>query len=242
MGNKKARYPIRYWLGKFESWLIVMRGGSKLRTYDDVLERFFATFPHKKGLEEFTSIDVSDYKTIRATQISDRSLKLELWYLRVFWRWLVEDNGLCLPTIRKAFNSGDWKPSTTALTLSQVNALLAACDSDDDRRIILKIMAGGKCPGKRLPRITAAAQRAGLAPGFSLGKLRIFTINRLAREVVQTYCNQLLDTLAPESKTASNSLRTVESSSLEVGSSIRDCHDHPSPVDRVNQQKACSEG
>src|ERR1700676_5209247 len=91
----RPRYPIRVWLGKFESWLLVMKGRSAFRNYDRVLERLFEMFPGKTCCSQFTSIDIADYKAIRQKKgIGSLGLNYELNMLKAFWRSLQQDCGL----------------------------------------------------------------------------------------------------------------------------------------------------
>src|SRR6266550_5550156 len=188
MSNKKPRYPIREYLGQFEAWLLVMYRSNTFRKYDRTLERFFSTFPKYTGIEQFTSVDIADYKLIREQSgAAKSSIYLELNQLHIFWRWLIMDKGLSISNPARAFKN-NYKARHTRksnLSLTDLNSLLSEC-SVPYKRIVLNVIQGVPCPRKARKEIRDAAARAGLAD-FQLYELRLVVMRRLSREIVQTY-------------------------------------------------------
>ena len=224
MKAKKAKYPLRIWLGQYEKWVLVMHGGKHLRRYDRVLERFLSLFPHKKGVEQFTSLDVADYRAIRLQKgIAIATVTRELGVIYSFWKWLIEDKDLLLNNPARAFkniNYGITAVRRTQLGLADVNRLLSECTSIRDKRNVLEIMKGGSCPrGKARRNIVEAAMRVGLV-GFAPYYLKLMTRTRLSRDIVQAYCDQILNTLPTETETSSNTLATVQTTALDEGAAI----------------------
>lgn len=197
MKVQKARYPVREFLGKFESWLITMGRSSAMYHYDRVLERLFEMFPAKVCCSQFTSIDIADYKSIRlAKGISELSLDYELGMLKGFWRWLREDQGLPLNNPVRAFirQTKGSKRYAKGISLVEVNRVLAIC-SVKEKRAILAVMQGSRVPSFRLSKqIRERAESVGV-PDFRLGRLKLLITNRLARDIVQSYCKQLSESL-----------------------------------------------
>ncbi len=245
MGNKKAtpRYEIREWLGKFESYLLIMKGREVFRYYDKVLERLFAMFPNHTGLEQFTTVDIADYKLARVQQgKKELSIVYELYVFYAFWRWLMEDKGLPLYNPARAFkNNRPSKSKKINISLGELNRLLAEC-SPHEQRVVLNVIQGVPCPkGKPRQVIRDAAARAGL-PAFDLYELKLNLHRRLNREIIEFYCQQLLRALPLEPKLDGNAFATIEGPSLNERPPI--CHgDHyPLVVNRVNEQEPSPEG
>lgn len=90
-----ALYPVRKYLGKYESWLLKLYGHGALRYADRHLERFFADFPKSWGLEDYAITDVEDYaERLLQSGKTEGVVHLRLTAVRRFWRWLIEDMGL----------------------------------------------------------------------------------------------------------------------------------------------------
>jgi len=88
------KYPVRKYLGKYESWLLKLYGHGALRYADRHLERFFSEFPKSWGLEDYAITDVEDYaEKLLASGKSEGVVHLRLTAVRRFWRWLIEDMG-----------------------------------------------------------------------------------------------------------------------------------------------------
>ncbi|SRR6266403_545809 len=245
MGNKKAtpRYPVREWLGKFESYILIMKGRKVFVFYDKVLERLFAMFPNHIGLEQFTTVDIADYKLARIQQgKKELSIVYELYVFYAFWRWLMEDKGLPLYNPARAFkNKHISKSKKINISLGELNRLLAEC-SPHEKRVVLNVIQGVPCPkGKPRQVIRDAAARAGL-PAFDLYELKLNLQRRLNRDIIQAYCQQLLDALPPEPKLNGNTLTTVQAAASNERPPI--CHGdyHPPVVDGVNEQEPSPEG
>ena len=216
MKNKKPRFPIREYLGKFEAWILVMKGRSAFRNYDRVLERLFEMFPGKTCCSQFTSIDIADYKAIRQKKgIQEYSLWHELRMIRNFWKYLQEDCGLAVANpVRALQNRPGGHDYAKGITLDEVNKLLAEC-SVKDQRAILQVIQGGKLPRKRDRQgINEAVVRAGLKD-FDLYKLKLRISNGLSRDIVVDYCSRLLkDIDQPANPVASESSIDLRTASL----------------------------
>jgi len=225
MSNKKApRFPVGLWLGKYEHWLITLKGETSLRFADPTLNRFLETFPNKKGLEEFTSVDVADYRAIREAQgVSCVTLRRELLVLRAFWKWLIEDRELAVVPIKRAF---DLHVEQTAIrkrvgiTLACIKRLLEEC-SPEIREVVFDIMLGNyPLPrGKRAAAIYVAARKAGLRD-FILSKLRIRVMQRLGKDIIKSYLQELRHTFTQKTEPSADSLTDIKASIAASGSSI----------------------
>lgn len=239
MSNKKARYEIRTWLGRYEKWLLVMKNGSVLEHHDQVLEQFLATFPDKRGLEEFSSIDVADYRVLREKKgVKPDTLRKELQILKAFWTWLTVDRELPLLPIYRAF---DIKVEPAKLgppnsfSLVSLERLLTHCHPII-AEVVLNIVTGkqGRCSRYRVNAIRAAAKQAGIRD-FNMGMLKLGRRKRLSREIVQAYCDQLRDTLSSKSKTNGNSFAGIQLTPPDIRPAICDSTYTSSAVSGVDK-------
>lgn len=192
MGIKKPRYPTREYLGKFESWLLIMKSSKTFRAYDKALERLFTMFPHRTGVEQFLSTDMADFKVIGLQNGRTlRSIEYDLRMYYIFWRWLMEDKGLPINNPARAFKQWKSEPSGKSLVgLTEVNLLLDQC-SPTDKKIVLQVMCGRGSTWKARKIVRDAASKAGLVD-FNLGSLKIATTHKLSRDIIIAYCESLL--------------------------------------------------
>lgn len=241
MKKQKPRFPVREYLGKFSKWLLVMRGRSSFRSHDKVLERLFKMFPGRTGVEQFTSVDIADYRQLRLKQgISDVTLKVELSQLKGFWRWLIEDLRLPVNNPVRAFQSqcskSQFRTSKQFLSLTEVNRLLDECPTTSTKRSVLRAVQGYDQLGHVARNIIRdAALRAGLI-GFSLSNLKIATKSRLNREIVQAYAQQLLDALPQETQLYGNAIATVQVPTLIEGTPISNSNNGTLVIGEINQE------
>ena len=245
MRGHKQKYPLREYLGAFEKWILVMKGGVCMRLYDKTLSRFFDMFSGKTSVEQFTSVDIADYKVIRLKQGTNiRSLTYELCMIRKFWKWLIEDKGLPLNDIA-AVAIVPYKLGNTVrrgnLSLDDVTRLLNECPSVGAKRVILEAMGGPTRSRKFGREIREAAVRAGLL-GFSLYHLQNRTMSRLSQDIVKRYCQQILDSLLQESKLDGNSTGAVQVAPVNVGATICNNSDYPLVGNRIDQQESSPKG
>jgi hypothetical protein len=245
MSNKKPkyskpRYEVREYLGKFEHWLLVMRGRNTFLAYDRLLERLLSMYPKYVGWEQFTSIDIADYEAARIRQgVSSYSLMMELRMFFYFWKWLIEDCGATCWNPARAYRNWRYDPKLRTkrdLCLADIDRLLEHLVSVKDKRTVLEIMAGGKVPsGKARKSIIDAAIKAEI-PGFSMRQLKSTFVSRLAKDVVQRYCEQVLNALPVETESDSNSFAAIKLPTLDEGTSVTDGYDYTTTVSGVNQE------
>lgn len=240
MKKQKPRYPVREYLGKFEKWLLVMRGRNTFLAYDRILERLLAMYPKYVGWEQFTSIDIADYEASRIhIGISSYSLMMELRMFFYFWRWLIEDCGATCHNPARAYKNWRYDPKLRTkkdLCLADIDRLLEHLVSVKDKRFVLEVMAGGKCPsGKARSSIIQAAIDAGI-PGFSLRQLKSTFVSRLALDIVKAYCQKILDTLPVEPKPTSHTLAAIKLPTLDEGATVSYCDDNGAAILVVNQK------
>lgn len=246
MANKKPRFPVREYLGSFEAWILVMKGRSAFRSYDSCLEQFFAAFPNKTGVEQFTSVDIADWKALKIKQgIAELTLHYYLGMIGNFWKWLIEDKELPINNPIRAYKravKGKYMLPRPRISLEELERFLACCPSNKERELVLRVVQGANCRGySRLVWCKRAADKAGLK-GFSLLQLKSALGNRLSREIVQAYCQKLRDAFPAESKPEGDTLTTVESATLNVWASVSDYRNNTPPIGRVDEEQSRSEG
>jgi hypothetical protein len=95
--KKIPRYPIDYWLGRYEAWWLTMYGKKGFLATCKNLESFFGFFVGYTGLENFTIAEVTDFFTWRILNGSSwYRITYEMYAVRKFWNWLTEDKNLPL--------------------------------------------------------------------------------------------------------------------------------------------------
>lgn len=240
MKKQKPKYSTREYLGRFSSWLLTMKGRVAWLRYDAVIECFLSTFPEKKGIEQFTSVDIADYRQIRLKQgLGYSTLQWELILLNNFWKWLIEDEKLPVNNPVRAFKyqlkiTSKYKTNKGMLSLDDVNRLIAECPTTCNKRLILEIMQGGTTPtGRTRHVIRDAALRAGIE-GFTFSQLKNYTRSRLTVDIIKAYCQKLLDALPLKAKDTSNTLTTVQSSALNEGASVSNSNSDLSMGEGIN--------
>jgi hypothetical protein len=138
----KPKYPVRYWLGKYESWLLHLYGRRSMLYNDKYLERFFSHFPEASSLEQFGTPDVEEYKRWREQEGNLSAFKImqEIKALERFFRFLIEDNKLPLPNPAKPFVKNVKLHSIVrrkkdSLRLSEYKRLIETCIEHEPRLI-----------------------------------------------------------------------------------------------------------
>lgn len=250
--NRKSltRYPVREWYGKYSKWVLVMKGGELLKWYSRTLDRFFGMFPDYKGLEQFTSVEIADYRVVRLRAgMTESTVAVELSYIHMMWQWLVQDKGLPLHSIVRAFkNRKPWNFSKLTrkgkLSLEQATRIMEHCEYTDAKRHILHVMKGGGCYVRPLwlrDDIYNAAERAGVKD-FKMVHLKLRAKNRLAQDIVKAYCDKILDTLPPKTQLSCNTLTTVEIAPPNEGATVENSNDNKLPISRILEQQLGAEG
>lgn len=81
---------LRTWQGKFESYVTLTTTRKTAVRYSKALDNFFDRFQDRKDPNEFTRVDVEDYKLFRLRDgVSPRTINYELGVVRSFWKWLM---------------------------------------------------------------------------------------------------------------------------------------------------------
>lgn len=249
--RRKPKYPVRLWLGKYEAWISVM--GKSLDTkklVSSTLERFLGLFPTYRGIEQFTTTDVADYIVIRERTQKPYLVDKDLWIIFRFWEWMIHQKGLFLYNIVNAYKNRAKHPcvltcrkSKKSLSLEEVSRLLNSCETIELKQFVIKVLARKPYWNKWRTKFgfewDRAVDRAGLPSDTDPTMIRARMwkgTNRLADDIIQTYCKQLLNSLAPKPELDSNSLATVEVTSLHERSTVTNGNNHLSSVDGINQQ------
>ena len=200
-----------------------------MRCYDGVLERLFAMFPKRTGVEQFVSMDIGDYVAVRTKQgAAQLSLNHELSMLSNFFKWCQEDQHLKVYNPAKIY-IGQWKaekvPNHKIFTLDKLNRLLDAVPLKE-KRIILSVIQGGKCPRYRAGNVIREAAKQLGFEGFSMGALKRACRNRLGKEIIEYYCRQVSDALPLEAQGDCDSFRGIQVAASNVRPSVGNSDDN----------------
>lgn len=230
--KKKPKYPVRKWLGKYSAHTAMLyKNVQAWESNEAAIERFLKSFPRYRSLEHFTATDFADYKALHPST--------DARPVRQFWIWLKSQG---LPLYQIALDSYRSPHKTNYnLDLNDMLRLLNECSSPELKR---KIISAVKGESAHIPvRLVAlneelrnAASRVGLPANFRLCHLKARVNKRLRQDLIESYCQKLLDTLSVEPKTTSDTFAAIEASSSNVWPSIGDSYHHLPTSIRVIQQ------
>lgn len=100
----QKQWLLRDWQGKYEKWVQNTCRHNTYLAYVTSLETFFDKFPEKKYLDDFSRLDLNDYKIWRIKDgVSAATINLECRVVQIFWRWLIDTYELPLPAIDKGY-------------------------------------------------------------------------------------------------------------------------------------------
>src|SRR6267142_2504411 len=190
------KYPVRKYLGKYESWLLHLYGRRSMLYNDKYLERFFSHFP-----------DVHQYKTWRENEgnISTFKIMQEIKCLERFFRYLIEDVKLPLSNPAKPFVKHInlkhiVRRKKDSLRLEEYKRLLEACVKFEPRLVqwMSGMIQGVKVIGQ--PNMTSqmagrlfkkVAMIAGM-PFMTMRLVKRSLKSGLWREIIREWTNKTL--------------------------------------------------
>lgn len=225
MPNLKPRFPLREWFGKFSAWYIYECDRKTHIIHSDSLELFFATFPKKTGVEQFTSTDVIDFVELqmKGNNVSQKAVEMKVVAINLFWKYLVDFQRLPgLFNIAKVYR----RQAVTPTEIKKRNSLsivetLRLVDCIDDVKVkheVLDLICGERVIfAKHTPRhepFKQGALKAGM-PWVGPDWLKTKINNRLQTELLKKYIEQVRAQL-PERPTQYGSFTQGSPSHLEV--------------------------
>ena len=260
------KYPVRKYLGLYESWLLHLYGRKSMLYNDKYLERFFDHFPQASSLEQFGTPDVHQYKMWRENvgNISSFKLMQEIKCLERFFRFLIEDQQLPLSNPAKPFVKHVnlhhiVRRKKDNLRLEEYKRLLEACVKFEPRLVqwMSGMIQGVKVIGS--PNMTSqmagrlfkkVAVIAGM-PYVTMRLVKRSLKSGLWREVIKDWANIQLtnlgykdsaDSSLKQAQFESHPMRKVNVSTLMEWATIRDPSNHIISIDGVKYKQMSPEG
>jgi integrase len=227
-GSAAIRYPVRTWLGKYESYLLTMYGSRSFYTADYLLEKFLTHFPNVRSLDEFSVVDISEYFRWRLEcGRNPHTLGQELQAVDRWYCWLIEDKGLPLLNPAKGFRSASEQrtKNENRLTLSEYRRLLDVCEAPA-RDYLVGLAFGqerktGWDPGQMGRYLCARFRELGL-PYTTIQAFRRAIRRSLWREIIRIHYKQVYDTLLEKPEPPSSALAEVQVPAADIRPTISD--------------------
>lgn len=140
-----TRLSVYDWQVRYEQFLRHTTSRGTLIRYCAVLDRFRKTFPDKKFPDQFSRIDVEDYKIVRSREgIKPRTVNLELAIIHAFFNWLIELSELPLINpVSKVKKIKGLPAVRRALSPQQITAVRNACLTWEERFLVELFLGTG---------------------------------------------------------------------------------------------------
>lgn len=208
--KKTPKYPIRKWFGRYSAYTAVELNLNRWLHTSKAIEFFLRAFPRYRSLEHFTSADVADFQAVNPSA--------HLLPVQRFWEWLILKGGIPIRQIvldptRKIIKT------KSNLGINDMLRLLDNCETIELKKRVIGAVNGGKPhipeTSKLWPEFQRASARARMLPGFRLNHLKVRVANRLGKDMVQAYCEKLLNALPPEAELSSDTFTAIQLSSLD---------------------------
>jgi len=114
------------------------------RQYSKVLGYFFDRFTDKTNPEEFTRLDIEDYRIQRLREgLSPVTINYEIAVVRAFWNWMVDMEKVKWNPCSAVKRLKQKEAPRDSLTLSQQESLAKACWSYHDRLLVALALSTG---------------------------------------------------------------------------------------------------
>jgi hypothetical protein len=260
----KPKYPVRKWLGKYESWLLHLYGRKSMLYNDKYLERFFKFFPEASGLEQFGTPDVHQYKIWRENEGNLSAFKImqEIKCLERFYRYLIEDQNLPLlnpakPFVKNVKLHSIIRRKKDSLRLEEYRRLIDVCLKDEPRLIhwLMWLVQGIGSHDRHMSGVQASyllrkvAAKAGV-PHITMRHIKISLRNGLWREIIKDWQKRFLfdlgyiqgdNTKLKKVKLPGDPFATVEVPARDVGSPVSDSSYDPLPITRISDEEQSPE-
>jgi hypothetical protein len=253
----KPKYPVRKWLGQFESWLLHLYGRNSMLYNDKYLERFFSHFPEASGLEQFGTPDILEYKTMRERTGDASAFKImqEIKCLDRFFRYLIEDRKLPLTNPAKPFVKNVKLHSIVrrkkdSLRLHEYQRLIDICLKEEPRLIfwLMRMVQGigsydRSMNGRQASYLLRRVAKAAGLPHVTMRHIKISLRNGLWREIIKDWQNRFLADLG-YAKGSNSKLKHIEPAgdpfgyiqitSDDVGASVSNPSENPLPIPGID--------
>lgn|SRR6266550_6797642 len=257
------KYPVRKYLGKYESWLLHLYGRRTMLYHDKYLERFFSHFPETTGLEQFGTPDVNEYKRWReeALNVSTFKLMQEIKAVEKFFRFLIEDQGLPLSNPAKPFVKDNprtiVRKNKDSLRLEEYKRLLEVCIKFEPRLVhwmvwlVQGVGTKDRCMSSQMAgrMFKRVAEIAGM-PYVTMCLVKKSLRYGLWREIIKDWANVTLTNLGYnkvsdsnlyDPKLAGDAFGYVQVSTLHEWTTIRDSCNRIVSIDGIPYQEHRSE-
>lgn len=134
MKKKTELYRLQ---ASFENYVTLTTSRNTAIRYCKSLEAFFSRFPDRERPEEFTRVDVEDFRIVRLREgISPRTINYDLSICRAFWNWLLDMERVTWNPVSQVKRLKEKEASKTSLSVSEQLELQKGCYSTLDRALV----------------------------------------------------------------------------------------------------------
>lgn len=113
---------------QYEHYISLTASKQTSRRYCACLSNFFTRFPDRKHPEEFTRIDIQDYRIWRLREkVSPRTVNYEVAVLRAFWNWMLEMGRVTWNPASQVKRLREKDPPKNSLSVSDQLSLEKGC-------------------------------------------------------------------------------------------------------------------
>lgn len=150
--QRKPKLDLKTLLADFEHYTRLTNSRATCRRYEQALATFFKYFPKAKAPEDITRLDVEDYKILRIREgRQPNGINLDISTVRAFYNWLIEVRELAVSNpARRPRMLKTLKRKNRAISLADFRALLAVCESNYERALLLLGASTGMRGGELL--------------------------------------------------------------------------------------------
>jgi hypothetical protein len=256
-------YKIREYLGKYEAYLLVMRGRKALGVHDFYIEVFLKHFPKAIKLTDIKLPDVHWYKKLRAGDgATIGRIRWELFCMQRFYNYCIDVKGVPISNpfnyyVDKNDPQNILRRKNDVLRLNDFERLLYGCNQRDPilAKWLIRLMAGHDVevhiPEDEGWRRLAVVARNMNMPFATRARIKRSLKKGLWRNIIYKWANlflthttdeELSNSLPEEPEPTSNPLTTVQVPALDEWPSISDPSEYCATVSRVPDEQEGIEG
>lgn len=115
---------IHKYQAAFENYVSLTASRATAERYSKALENFFSRFTDKKDPEQFSRVDVEDFKIYRIKDgVSPRTVNYEVQVVKSFWNWLMR------------MEVTSYNPTSTAKRLKEIEPLKQSLSEEEQNKL-----------------------------------------------------------------------------------------------------------
>lgn len=133
---------------KYENYVLLTTTRGTAIRYSQALDHFFDRFPEKREPNDFSRVDVEDYKVQRLRDgVSNKTVNYEVQIVCGFWNWLIR------------MDAASWNPTSSTRRLKEIEPTRNSLTEEEQHRVYAAAQALG---GIHYPLLATLALSTGL--------------------------------------------------------------------------------